>query len=86
MSPCQLFTCRRELRKEMKARGVTLPVSSAPAPLRSRCDRATPSPEVTAVAKRPSRQPRSPSNAVELEIDGVAARIARGADRGWSRQ
>jgi transposase len=83
MSPSQLFTWRRELRKEMEARGVPLPVSSAPAPLFvPAVIEQLPSPEVKPVAKRPRRRRGSPPSAVELEIDGVAVRIARGADKG----
>jgi transposase len=81
--PSQLFTWRRELRKEMEARGMPLPASSAPAPLFvPAVIEQRPSPEATSVAKRPRRRRGSPPSAVELEIDGVAVRIARGADKG----
>ncbi len=33
-------------------------------------------------AKRSRRQRRSPGRAIELEIDGIAVKIARGADTG----
>ena len=81
--PSQLFTWRRELRKEMEVRGMPLPVSSAPAPLFvPAVIEQRPSPEATPVAKRRRRRRGSPPSAVELEIDGVAVRIARGADKG----
>jgi transposase len=83
MIPSQLFTWRRELRKQMEAQGLTLPVAPAPAPLFvPAVIEPSPPSEVLPVAKRPQRRRRSSPSAVELEIDGVAVRIARGADKG----
>jgi transposase len=82
MSPSQLFTWRRELRKQLEPQGITLPVASAPVPLfvpaviepSSQSDGGP-------VVKRPRRRRRPSPSAVELEIDGVAVKIARGADK-----
>lgn len=83
MSPSQLFTWRREFRKQLEDRGLTLPVASpastafVPAVIEPEpaCD---PPPAV----KRSRRQRRSKASVVELEIDGVAVKIGRGADVG----
>jgi transposase len=83
MIPSQLFTWRRELRKQMEAQGFALPVAPAPASLFvPAVIEPSPPSEVLPVAKRPRRRRRSSPSAVELEIDGVAVRIARGTDKG----
>lgn len=83
--PSQLFTWRRELRKQMEAEGLALPVASARAPLFVPAVLgSSPSTEVP-VAKRVQRRRRSSPSVVELEIDGVAVKIARGADKGLIR-
>jgi transposase len=74
MIPSQLFTWRRELRKQMEAQGLALPVAPDRPPL-----------FVPAVVEPPSaksakRQRRSSPGVVELVIDGVAVKIGRGAD------
>jgi transposase len=83
MSPSQLFTWRRELRKQMEAQGLALPVASEPVPLFvPAVIEPSPPTDVSPVGRRPRRRRRSSPSAVELEIDGVAVRIARGADKG----
>jgi transposase len=83
MIPSQLFTWRRELRKQMEAQGFALPVAPAPASLFvPTVTEPSPSSEVPPVAKRPRRRRRSSPSVVVLEIDGVAVRIARGIDKG----
>ncbi|WP_268249030.1 IS66-like element accessory protein TnpA [Novosphingobium colocasiae] len=77
LSPSQLFTWRRELRKQLEGRGVTLPV--APTFVPAVIDTA-PVGEALPPAKRPKKQRRSKASAVELEIDGVAVKIGRDAD------
>ena len=78
----QLFTWRREMRRAAEAAGASLPVTvwSAPEPL---FVPAVIEPEPVAVAppKKRVRRTRS-ATAVELVIDGVAVKIARGADAG----
>jgi transposase len=83
MSPTQLFTWRRELRKQMEVQGLALPATSAAAPLfvPAVVEPSMPS-DVGPVCRRPQRRRRSSPGAVELDIDGVAVKIARGADSG----
>jgi transposase len=82
MIPSQLFTWRRELRKQMEAQGLALPVAQASAPLFvPAVIEPSPPSDGPPVAKRPRRRRRSSPSAVELEIDGVAVKIARGADK-----
>lgn len=83
LSPSQLFTWRRELRKQMEAQGLALPITPAPAALFvPAVIEPAPSNDAAPVAARPRRRRRSHASAVELEIDGVAVKIAHGADRG----
>lgn len=79
MCPSQLFTWRRELRKQMEAQGLTLP--AAPLFVPAVLEPSLPS-DVGPVGRRLRRGRRSSPSAVELEIDGVAVKIARGADKG----
>lgn len=77
----QLFTWRREMRQAAEAAGVTLPVRIGPEPLFVPAV-IEPAPVTAAVAtpkKKRMRRARSAA-AVELVIDGVAVKIARGAD------
>jgi len=73
----QLFTWRRELRKQLADRGLALPKAPAQAPA---FVPAVIDPAPVPIARRSRRRRRPESSAVELEIDGVAVRIARGAD------
>ena len=80
LSPTQLFNWRRDLRKRLEGQGLTLP-TAAPAFVPAVIDplpASDPHPAVKHSAKR--RRPQA--SAVELEIDGVAVRIGRGADVG----
>ena len=81
LSPSQLFAWRRELRKQMEAQGVRLPVAPAPLFVPAVVE-PTPSNDAAPTPRRPRRRRRSHASAVELEIDGVAVKIARGADKG----
>ncbi|VWX53936.1 hypothetical protein NOVOSPHI9U_510004 [Novosphingobium sp. 9U] len=67
----------------MQAQGLTLPATPAAAPLfvPAVVEPAVPS-DAGSVGRRPRRRRRSSPGAVELEIDGVAVRIACGADKG----
>lgn len=70
------------MRKQMEVRGVALPVvpTIAPAFVPAIIDE---SPTIEpAPAKRPRKQARAKDSAVDLEIDGVAVKIGRGADPG----
>jgi transposase len=79
LSPSQLFTWRRELRKQFEDRGVTLPGMPAFVPA---VVEAHPADEPIPTARRPKKRRRSKASAVELEIDGVAVKIGRDADAG----
>lgn len=77
LSPSRLFTWRRQLRKQIEARGVAAP-TMAPAFVPAIIEE--PLSIEPAPAKRPRKQVRAKDSAVELEIDGVAVKIGRGAD------
>jgi transposase len=81
LASSQLFTWRREFRKQLADRGLTLPIVPAPAPsFVPAVIEPAPSSDPAPAARRPRRRRRSQPGAVELEIDGVAVKIARGAD------
>lgn len=81
LASSQLFTWRRELRKQLADRGLTLPMAPAQAPsFVPAVIEPAPSADPVAASRRPRRRRRSQTSAVELEIDGVAVKIARGAD------
>lgn len=81
LSPSQLFTWRREFRKQLEAQGLALPMATAPAPsfVPAVID-PPPASDPAPLARRSRKRRRSQAGAVELEIDGVAVKIARGAD------
>ncbi|BBF70939.1 MULTISPECIES: transposase [Sphingomonas] len=82
LSPSQLFTWRRQLRQQMEARGVALPVAPTmasafvPAIIEERL-LIKPAP-----AKRPRKQARAKGSAVELEVDR-GGRVGLNSDRHW---
>ena len=82
LDPSQVYAWRRDLRKQLEAKGVILPsaepeaVAFVPAVIEPG---AVPDPAPT---RRPRRRRRTAAAAVELEIDGVAVKIGRGADVG----
>lgn len=81
LASSQLFTWRRELRKQLAARGLAVP--KAPAQIPSFVPAVidpVPSGDPVSIPRRSRRRRRTQPSAVELEIDGVAVRIARGAD------
>lgn len=81
LAPSQLFAWRREVRQQLTDQGLRLPIAPAsgssfvPAVIEPAA-----SAEPVAPARRPRRLRRSQPCVVELEIDGVAVKIARGAD------
>ena len=79
LSPSQLFTWRRELRKQMEEQGV--PLRAAPVFIPAVVEAAA-ADEPVPTACRPIKRRRSKMSAVEAEIDGVAVKIGHGADAG----
>jgi len=77
----QLFTWRRQVREELKSKGIALPGEPTQAPMfvPAVIDQA-PAPGPAAPAKASKARRRGKAAAVELEIDGVSVKIARGAD------
>lgn len=78
--PSQLFTWRRDLRKQMEAQGLALPVAPDRPPLFVPAVVEPPAGNRAPAAKRGERRRRSSPGVVELVIDGVAVKIGRGAD------
>lgn len=83
LGPSQLFTWRREFRKQLEAQGLTPPTAMARGPsfVPAVID-PLPASDPAARARHLRKRRRSKVGAVELEIDGVAVKIARGADAG----
>jgi transposase len=79
LSPSQLFTWRRQVRDELEAKGIALPPEPAevPAFVPAVIEPVTHTDSTPPKRRRPRRLSHA---AVELEIDGVAVKIARGAD------
>jgi transposase len=70
LDPSQVYAWRKDLSKQLEDRGLAPPLAEP-------VTRSEP-----AVARRTRRRRRATAAAVELEIDGVAVKIARGADAG----
>ncbi|MGV1683891.1 IS66-like element accessory protein TnpA [Sphingopyxis sp. NJF-3] len=83
LSPTQLFNWRRDLRKRLEGQGLTLPAmsSTAPAFVPAVVDPLPASGPLPAV-RHSAKRHRPQASAIELEIDGIAVRIGRGADAG----
>jgi transposase len=82
MLPSQLFTWRRELRKQLEAQALP-PMSLLDEPpcfVPAIVEPAAGSAAISAPRKR-RRQRRSTTTMVELEMDGIAVKIAAGADK-----
>ena len=77
LSPSQLFTWRRELRKQFEERGMALPTAPVFVPAVVEVA-VTDDPPGTRVRHTRKRR-RSKASAVELEIDGVAVKFGRDA-------
>ncbi len=76
MRPSQLFTWRRELRYAAEAAAPPLFVPAVVEPVPVVAAEEVPSP----TKRRRTRRWRGTAAAVELDIDGVSVKIARGAD------
>ena len=82
LDPSQVYAWRRDFRDRLEAEGVSLPSAGqqgaafVPAVIDFG---AMPDP---APVRRARKRRRSKASAVELEIDGVAVKIGRGADAG----
>jgi transposase len=82
LAPSQLFTWRREMRKQFDGMGLGLLRDEPEVPLFVPAV-VEPSRSIAPVQHRRARRSRRTQDAaVELEIDGVAVKIARGADAG----
>ncbi|QAY78899.1 transposase [Sphingosinicella sp. BN140058] len=79
LSPSQLFTWRRALRKQFEHRGVTLPAVPAFVPA---VVEAQPADAPVQTGKHSKKRRRSKGPAIELEIADVVVKIGRGADTG----
>lgn len=77
LDPSQVYAWRRDLRKQLEAAGVVLPVTEPEVPS---FVPAIVEANVTADSAPKRRRHRSTGAAVELEIDGVAVKIGRSAD------
>lgn len=82
LDPSQVYAWRRDLRKQLEAEGMIVPPAELEVPsfvpaIVEPCLTADPAPK-----RRPRRRRRTTEAAVELEIDGVAVKIGRGADVG----
>lgn len=78
LRPSQLFTWRRELRYAAEAvEGAAPEAMFVPAVIEPE-----PVPAVAAAPRKKRVRRAHPATAVELEIDGVSVKIARGADAG----
>lgn len=83
LSPSQLFTWRRELRKRLEDQGSQLPVAPLPPPsFVPAVVEPLPASEASPPGRRSRKRSRSRTGAVELEIDGVVVKIGRGAEAG----
>jgi transposase len=79
LSPSQLFTWRRALRKQFEDRGVGLPAVPAFVPA---VVEAQPADAPVQTGKHSKKRRRAKAPAIELEIDDVVVKIGRGADAG----
>lgn len=80
LDPSQIYAWRKDLRKQLEDQGLALPL---PEPATATFVPAVVEPTtrpVSALARSTRRRRRNTTAAVELEIDGVAVKIARGAD------
>jgi transposase len=77
LSPSQLFTWRREFRKQPEGQHPAPPAVVLTPPFVPAVIEPSPRP-----AARRARRRRSQTSAVELEIDGVAVKISAGKDSG----
>ena len=82
LDPSQVYAWRKDFRKELEDRGLVPPLEE---PLSTMFVPAVVEPATRpepAASRRTRRSRRATAAAVELEIDGVAVKIARGADAG----
>jgi transposase len=86
LDPSQIYAWRKSLRQQLVDQGLAPPVAEpvavafVPAVIEPS---APPAPTAApAPARKVKRRRRPPAAAMELEIDGVAVKIARGADAG----
>ena len=80
LDPSQVYAWRKDLRKQLAAAGVVVPVAEPDAPQFVPAVIEPGAVPASPPVRRPRRRRRTAGAAVELEIDGVAVKIGRGAD------
>lgn len=80
LDPSQVYAWRKDLRKQLVAAGVVLPVTEPDTPKFVPAVIEPGAVPDNPPVRRPRRRRRTTGVAVELEIDGVAVKIGRGAD------
>lgn len=82
LDPSQLYVWRRDLRKQFENEGLAFPSAAPEAAAFVPVVIEPGAVQDLAPVRRALRRRRATAAAVELEIDGVAVKIARGADAG----
>lgn len=82
LDPSQVYAWRRDFRDRLEAEGVSLPSAGPQGAAFVPAVIDLGAPPDPAPVRRARKRHRSKASAVELEIDGVAVKIGRGADAG----
>lgn len=82
LDPSQVYAWRRDFRERLEAEGVSLPSAGPQAAVFVPAVVELGSAPDPAPVRRTRKRRRSKASVVELEIDGVAVKIGRGADAG----
>lgn len=82
LDPSRVYAWRRDFRHRLEAEGVSLPSAGPQAAVFVPAVVELSSAPDQAPVRRARKRRRSKASAVELEIDGVAVKIGRGADAG----
>jgi transposase len=82
LDPSQIYVWRKDLRKQLEAKGLSLLSAEPEEAMFVPAVMEVVTPAASAPPRRKHQPRRAASTAVELEIDGVAVKIAQGADAG----